>query len=153
MAGSGVPVEGGVVIALRRPRPARGLLRAAGRQVPRGRLDDRMCEFIGRQHTMFLTGEGGLGGALRAGPAGFVQVLDTRWLVWPERDPDALLAELCDTRAVRLLFIDLFHDQLRLRVRGQLEVRPGFVSVLVEEAYIQRISSMRRPLVLVPDES
>jgi hypothetical protein len=162
MAGSGVPDEGGAVIELRRSdraratrplpeRPPHGLLRGARRYAP-DRLDDRMCEFIARQHMMFVAGSG-YGGVLRSGPPGFVRVVDRHRLAWLEDRRDELLGQLGQAAGIDLLFVDLFQDMLSLRVYGRITPVPcppelltgtaRWLGVRVEAAHVQPVAPLR----------
>jgi predicted pyridoxine 5'-phosphate oxidase superfamily flavin-nucleotide-binding protein len=127
-------------------------------------LNDRMWEFVSRQEMMFV-GTADAGGecdcTFRAGPPGFVQVLDPRRLAWPEYRGNGVLASagnISENGHVGLLFVDFFREVIGLHVNGrativedelmrarhpQLPVDPApgrrperWVTVHVEEAYI-----------------
>ncbi|GAA0472254.1 hydrolase [Paractinoplanes deccanensis] len=138
----------------------------AGRQTL-DRLNDRMRRFIGRQEMMFLAtadAGGGCDSTFRAGPPGFVRVLDDEHLSWPEYRGNGVMASLgniTENGHVGLLFID-FRDVIGLHVNGtaeivedpgvQADVPPGqraqlWVVARVQEAYIhcaKRIPRMIR---------
>ncbi|SNY49074.1 pyridoxamine 5'-phosphate oxidase family protein [Paractinoplanes atraurantiacus] len=120
------------------------------------RLNDRMREFIGRQEMMFLAtadAGGGCDSTFRAGPAGFVRVLDDEHLSWPEFKGNGVMASLGNITGnghVGILFVD-FQDVIGLHVNGTAEivedpgdqgdVPPGlraqvWVVARVQEAYI-----------------
>lgn len=122
------------------------------------RLNERMAEFVARQEMMFVSTSDGSGECdctFRAGPPGFVRVLDERTLAWPEyrgNGVKASLGNIVENAHVGLLFVDFFRDVIGLHVNGSaavLDDLPGapaddvpgrrpeqWVLVLVEEAYI-----------------
>jgi predicted pyridoxine 5'-phosphate oxidase superfamily flavin-nucleotide-binding protein len=88
-------------------------------------LNDRMREFIGRQSMMFLAtsdAHGACDNTLRAGPAGFVCVLDRHRLAWPEYRGNGVVASrgnLLENPHVGLLFVDFVQDVVGLHVNGR----------------------------------
>jgi uncharacterized protein len=122
------------------------------------RLNDRMREFVARQEMLFVATSDGTGecdATFRAGPAGFVRVLDERSLAWPEyrgNGVHASLGNIAENAHVGLLFLDFLRDVIGLHVNGRatvLDSLPGvpvdavpgrrpecWVRVEVEEAYI-----------------
>ncbi|GAA2616035.1 pyridoxamine 5'-phosphate oxidase family protein [Paractinoplanes durhamensis] len=119
-------------------------------------LNDRMRGFIGRQQMMFVAtadAGGGCDSTFRAGPAGFVRVLDAGHVSWPEYRGNGVMASLgniTENGHVGLLFID-FRDVIGLHVNGTAEIvedpdeeadaPPGrrarlWVVARVQEAYI-----------------
>ena len=127
-------------------------------------LNERMREFLGRQEMMFVAtsdGHGECDCTFRAGPAGFVRVLDARRLAWPEYRGNGVMASLgnmSENAHVGLLFVDFFTDRIGLHVNGTamivddpairaeypdlpVDPVPGrraerWVTVMVEEAYV-----------------
>ncbi|WP_229070121.1 pyridoxamine 5'-phosphate oxidase family protein [Actinoplanes sp. DH11] len=99
-------------------------------------LNETMRHFIGRQEMMFLAtadASGDCDSTFRAGPPGFVRVLDAEHVSWPEYRGNGVLASLgniTENPQVGLLFID-FHDVIGLHVNGTAEIvedpddRPG----------------------------
>ncbi len=196
MAGSGEPPHddggGGAVIALHRPgstgehvlQQRYGTAERAQRFYEQAMLDhlnDRMREFLGRQEMMFVASSDGRGEAdctFRAGPPGFVRVLDCRWLAWPEYRGNGVLATLgniSENPNVGLLFVDFFRDVIGLHVNGRASIvehrtmaanHPGlpadpvpgrhperWVSVRVHEAYIHCAKHIPRLLKLPRDRA
>ncbi|MGP3999986.1 pyridoxamine 5'-phosphate oxidase family protein [Streptomyces sp. 8N706] len=128
------------------------------------RLNDRMREFVGRQEMFFLATadrHGECDSTFRAGPPGFLQVLDEKTLMYPEYRGNGVLASLGNIEEnprLGILMIDFLRDRIGLHVNGMArlvpdeEVRaahpglpvdpvPGrraqlWVEVTVEEAYI-----------------
>jgi uncharacterized protein len=90
-------------------------------------LNDTMREFIARQEMMFLAtadGDGHCDATFRAGPPGFVAVLDERQVAWPEYRGNGVLASLGNiaTNAhAGLLFVD-FEDSIGLHLNGRATI-------------------------------
>ncbi|POX41014.1 hypothetical protein C3486_11180 [Streptomyces sp. Ru73] len=127
-------------------------------------LNSRMREFVGRQEMFFLATadrHGECDSSFRAGPPGFVRVLDERTLAYPEYRGNGVMASLgnlSENPRLGILFIDFLRDRIGLHVNGrawvvpdeEMRVRhpdlpvdpiPGrraqlWVAVEVEEAYI-----------------
>jgi predicted pyridoxine 5'-phosphate oxidase superfamily flavin-nucleotide-binding protein len=134
------------------------------REQMRDRLNTRMAEFISYQEMVFIStadGHGECDASLRAGPPGFVEVLDDRTLAYPEYRGNGVMASLgnlAENAHIGLLFVDFVRDVIGLHVNGTARVRadpdmrglypwldedevPGrrpemWVVVTVEEAYI-----------------
>ncbi|MEU9479474.1 pyridoxamine 5'-phosphate oxidase family protein [Streptomyces sp. NPDC048191] len=128
------------------------------------RLNPRMREFAARQEMFFLATSdrhGECDNTFRAGPPGFVQVLDDRTLAYPEYRGNGVLASLGNIQEnphVGILMIDFLRDRIGLHVNGRARVLadeemrrerpdlpvdpvPGrrarlWVEVTVEEAYV-----------------
>jgi predicted pyridoxine 5'-phosphate oxidase superfamily flavin-nucleotide-binding protein len=119
-------------------------------------LNEAMRHFIGRQEMMFLAtadAGGGCDNTFRAGPPGFVRVLDEHHLSWPELRGNGVMASLgniTENAQVGLLFLD-FGETIGLHVNGTAEIvedpddqagtPPGqrarlWVVTRVQEAYI-----------------
>lgn len=139
-------------------------------------LNERMREFLARQEMMFVSTSDSTGecdATFRAGPPGFVRVLDPRRLVWPEYRGNGVLASLgniVENPHVGLLFVDFFRDIIGLHVNGYARVvehalmvaahpdlpvdpvpgrRPDvWVSVHVDEAYVHCSKHIPRLLKL-----
>jgi len=127
-------------------------------------LNDRMRTFVSSQEMMFVStsdGRGECDNTFRAGPPGFVRVLDAGRLAWPEYRGNGVLASLgniTENPHVGLLFVDFFKEIIGLHVNGTAEIIPdagmrmahrdtppetipgrraeNWVVVSVEEAYI-----------------
>ncbi|WP_433379098.1 pyridoxamine 5'-phosphate oxidase family protein [Actinoplanes sp. CA-142083] len=90
-------------------------------------LNDAMRGFIGRQEMMFLAtadAGGGCDNTFRAGPPGFVRVLDEEHLSWPELRGNGVMASLgniTENARVGLLFLD-FAETIGLHVNGTAEI-------------------------------
>ena len=92
------------------------------------RLNDRMREFIACQEMCFIaTADAGgeCDATFRAGPPGFVQVLDERTLAYPEYRGNGVMASLGNIEEnghVGILFIDFTRDVIGLHVNGTARV-------------------------------
>ncbi len=100
-------------------------------------LNPEMIEFVGRMEMAFI-GTADAGGecdsSFRAGPPGFLHVLDSRRLAYPEYRGNGVLASLgniSENPHVAVLMIDFVRDLIGLHVNG----RAGIVddAVLREE--------------------
>ncbi|WP_338090484.1 pyridoxamine 5'-phosphate oxidase family protein [Planosporangium thailandense] len=142
-------------------------------------LNERMREFVAEQEMMFVAtsdANGECDNTFRAGPAGFVRVLDDDLLTWPEYRGNGVLASLgniSENPHVGLLFVDFVRHVIGLHVNGRatvvddaemraqcpdLEVDdvPGrrperWVLVEIEEAYIHCAKHIPR-MTKVPRE-
>jgi hypothetical protein len=91
-------------------------------------LNEPMRRFIERQQMMFLStsdASGSCDSTLRAGPPGFVVVLDSGRLAWPEYRGNGVMASLgniSENPHVGLLFVDFVRDVIGLHVNGGAEV-------------------------------
>ncbi|MFG3254030.1 pyridoxamine 5'-phosphate oxidase family protein [Streptomyces sp. NPDC048172] len=127
-------------------------------------LNPRMREFVRQQEMFFLSTADGTGecdSSFRAGPPGFLRVLDERTLVYPEyrgNGVHASLGNIQENPHVGLLLIDFVRARIGLHINGGAELVedaelraevsdlpedpvPGrrgtlWVRVTVEEAYI-----------------
>lgn len=133
---------------------------------------DQMCdylvpamqEFVGRMTMAFVAtadADGECDSTLRAGPPGFLRVLDARHVAWPEYRGNGVMASMGNINEnphVGLLMVDFTDDLIGLHVNGSArlvddadmrrehpelpqEAAPGrraemWVEVTVEEAYV-----------------
>ncbi|MCM2427453.1 pyridoxamine 5'-phosphate oxidase family protein [Streptomyces sp. RKAG337] len=130
----------------------------------RDRLNPRMREFVARQEMFFLSTadrRGECDSTFRAGPPGFVRILDDRTLTYPEYRGNGVMASLGNIREnphVGILLIDFARDRIGLHINGRALLIPDermraehpelpddpvpgrrpqmWVEVEVEEAYI-----------------
>ncbi|MEU9702907.1 pyridoxamine 5'-phosphate oxidase family protein [Streptomyces sp. NPDC047981] len=128
------------------------------------RLNPRMREFVARQEMFFLATadrHGECDNTFRAGPPGFLHVLDERTLAYPEyrgNGVHASLGNIEENAHVGILMMDFLQDRIGLHVNGRARIvaddamrraHPGlpvdpvpgrraqaWVEVTVEEAYI-----------------
>jgi predicted pyridoxine 5'-phosphate oxidase superfamily flavin-nucleotide-binding protein len=91
-------------------------------------LNDEMIEFVGRMEMAFI-GTADAGGecdsTLRAGPPGFLHVLDRRQLAYPEYRGNGVLASLgniSENPHVGMLMIDFTEDLIGLHVNGRARI-------------------------------
>jgi predicted pyridoxine 5'-phosphate oxidase superfamily flavin-nucleotide-binding protein len=123
-------------------------------------LNDAMIEFIGRMDMAFVASADAAGecdSSFRAGPPGFIKVLDSRHLAYPEyrgNGVHASLGNVSENPHLAILLVDFCRDLIGLHVNGLARVvedaemraaHPGlpternperWVVVEVEEAYI-----------------
>jgi predicted pyridoxine 5'-phosphate oxidase superfamily flavin-nucleotide-binding protein len=134
-------------------------------------LSPRMREFVVRQEMLFVSTSDGRGECdctFRAGPPGFVRVLDERRVAWPEyrgNGGPASLGNILENAHVGLLFVDFFRDVSGLHVNGRasivedaempaaVDLLPGrrperWVLVNVREAYVDCAKHIPRLLKL-----
>jgi uncharacterized protein len=90
----------------------------------RDHLNPQMREFVRRQQMFFLATSDAAGecdNTLRAGPAGFVEVLDGSRVAWPEFKGNGVMASLgniSENPHVGILMVDFVHDTVGLHVNG-----------------------------------
>ena len=88
-------------------------------------LNEAMQTFVARQDMMFVAtsdAEGNCDSTLRAGPPGFVVVLDARRIAWPEYRGNGVMASrgnVVENPHVGLLFVDFIRDHIGLHVNGR----------------------------------
>ncbi len=121
-------------------------------------LNERMIQFVGGAEMLWIATADAAGAcdcSFRAGPAGFVQVLDARTLRYPEYRGNGVLASLgniVENPHVGLFFVDFTDALIGLHVNGRARIVDGpptaasrsigspraerWVEVAVEEAYI-----------------
>ncbi|MFD9813149.1 pyridoxamine 5'-phosphate oxidase family protein [Streptomyces sp. NPDC059080] len=127
-------------------------------------LNDAMREFVARQEMLFLATadrHGECDSSFRAGPPGFIQVLDDRYLAYPEYRGNGVMASvgnLSENPRLGILMVDFLRDRIGLHINGRARVVldeemrqqypwlpadpiPGrraqlWVAIEVEEAYI-----------------
>jgi uncharacterized protein len=109
-------------------------------------LNERMREFVGRMEMVFVATADAGGEAdcsFRAGPPGFVGVLDEGTLVLPEYRGNGVMGSLgniAENGHVGLLFVDFCGDGVGLHVNGRaavipselLAARPGLPAAVAE---------------------
>jgi hypothetical protein len=91
-------------------------------------LNERMREFVARQEMMFVStadAGGECDATFRAGPPGFVLVLDSQRIAWPEYRGNGVMASLgnmSENAHVGILFVDFFVDVIGLHVNGRIAI-------------------------------
>jgi predicted pyridoxine 5'-phosphate oxidase superfamily flavin-nucleotide-binding protein len=87
-----------------------------------------MIEFVGRMEIVFIATSdtnGEFDASLRAGPPGFVRVLDDRTLAYPEYRGNGVMASLgnlSENPHIGLLMIDFVEDLIGLHVNGRARI-------------------------------
>lgn len=88
----------------------------------------RMVDFVGRMDMLFIAtcdAHGECDSSLRAGPGGFVRVLDDRTLAYPEyrgNGVHASLGNISENGHVGLLMVDFVEDLIGLHVNGTARI-------------------------------
>ncbi|WP_460862750.1 pyridoxamine 5'-phosphate oxidase family protein [Nocardiopsis coralliicola] len=139
------------------------------------RLNAAMREFVARQDMLFIAtadARGDCDSSFRAGPPGFVHVINDRTLAYPEYRGNGVLASvgnITENPRIGLMFLDFTADRIGLHVNGRARLaddaelradvvdlpvpeNPGqrpvlWVIVAVDEAYIhcrKHIPRLRR---------
>ena len=125
------------------------------RQQVLDRLNERMVQFIGRQEMVWIATadvRGECDCSFRAGPPGFVQVLDDRTVRYPEYRGNGVMASLgniAENPHIGMVFLDFDRERIGLHLNGTARIleaggngdgaRPRverWVEVRVHEAYI-----------------
>jgi uncharacterized protein len=94
----------------------------------RDRLLPSMIEFVGRMEMLFIAtsdGRGECDASLRAGPPGFLLVLDDCTLAYPEYRGNGVMASLgniAENPRIGLLMIDFVQDLIGLHVNGRARI-------------------------------
>lgn len=94
----------------------------------RDRLLPRMVEFVGRMEMAFVAtsdGHGECDSSLRAGPPGFLRVLDDRTLAYPEYRGNGVFASLgniAENGHVGILMVDFVESLIGLHVNGRARI-------------------------------
>ncbi|WP_280671818.1 MULTISPECIES: pyridoxamine 5'-phosphate oxidase family protein [unclassified Kitasatospora] len=93
-------------------------------------LTAQMQAFIARQSMVFLStadADGACDASFRAGPPGFVLVLDDHTLAYPEYRGNGVMASagnITENPHLGLLFLDFTGDRIGLHVNGTAHLRP-----------------------------
>jgi predicted pyridoxine 5'-phosphate oxidase superfamily flavin-nucleotide-binding protein len=113
-------------------------------------LNPLMREYIARQEMAFIATADGAGecdASFRAGPPGFVRVIDERTVMYPEYRGNGVLASLgniTENAHVGILFVDFFHSGVGLHVNGRArvlesDVVEAFTPMLTRMAGVERL--------------
>src|SRR5919108_438012 len=92
------------------------------------RLNERMIQFIGRQEMVWIAtadAHGECDCSFRAGPPGFVQVLDPWTLRFPEYRGNGVMAplgNLLENPHVGMVFLDFDQERIGLHVNGSARI-------------------------------
>jgi predicted pyridoxine 5'-phosphate oxidase superfamily flavin-nucleotide-binding protein len=94
----------------------------------RDRLLPKMIEFVARMEMVFIAtsdAHGDCDASLRAGPPGFVRVLNDRTLAYPEYRGNGVMAglgNLSENPHIGLLMIDFVEDLIGLHINGRAHI-------------------------------
>lgn len=102
------------------------------------RLNARMREFIARQEMLFVAtsdANGNCDSSFRAGPPGFVHIIDDTRLAYPEYRGNGVLASvgnIAENPGIGMMFLDFSHDRIGLHVNGR--------ATILEDADLRRVA-------------
>jgi uncharacterized protein len=91
-------------------------------------LTPLMREFIAKQKMAFIAtadGHGDCDSTFRAGPAGFIRVLDSKTVMWPEYKGNGVTASqgnITENGHVGILMVDFFETAVGLHVNGRAAI-------------------------------
>jgi len=94
-------------------------------------LNDTMQSLIARQEMVFLStanAKGECDCSFRAGTVGFVKVLNSNWLAYPEYRGNGVMASvgnILENPQIGLMFIDFFQSTVGLHVNGEAKALPN----------------------------
>jgi predicted pyridoxine 5'-phosphate oxidase superfamily flavin-nucleotide-binding protein len=92
------------------------------------RLNPLMQEYMARQEMMFVStadANGECDASFRAGPPGFVRVIDDRTVIYPEYRGNGVMASMgniAENAHVGLLFVDFFHSGVGMHINGRARI-------------------------------
>lgn len=113
-------------------------------------LTVRMRKFITAQSMVFLASadlSGACDASFRAGPCGFVHILDDHTLAYPEYRGNGVMASganIAENPHLALLFMDFTTDHIGLHVNGTARLWPGDSLRLVHPDLPQEVAPGRR---------
>ncbi|GAA1893676.1 pyridoxamine 5'-phosphate oxidase family protein [Streptantibioticus ferralitis] len=96
----------------------------------RDRLNAKMREFTARQEMLFVSTadrKGECDSSFRAGPPGFIQVLDDKTVAYPEYRGNGVMASLGNIQEnphIGILMIDFARDRIGLHINGRARLVP-----------------------------
>jgi uncharacterized protein len=91
-------------------------------------LNPLMREYLERQEMVFIStadANGECDSSFRAGPPGFVRVLDDRTVMYPEYRGNGVMASLgnlTENPHVGMLFVDFFHSGVGMHINGRARI-------------------------------
>lgn len=105
-----------------------------------------MAAFVAKMEMAFIStadADGECDSSLRAGSAGFLHVVDSRTLVYPEYRGNGVMASLgniMENPHVGMLMLDFTEDLIGLHVNGSARIAPfeEFAELAVEDRKIER---------------
>ncbi|MDX3657576.1 pyridoxamine 5'-phosphate oxidase family protein [Streptomyces sp. ID05-26A] len=109
-------------------------------------LNPVMAAFVAKMEMAFIStadADGECDSSLRAGSAGFLHVVDSRTLVYPEYRGNGVMASLgniMENPHVGMLMLDFTEDLIGLHVNGSARIAPfeEFAELAVEDRKIER---------------
>jgi len=114
-------------------------------------LNEVMKKFIREQEHVFIAtanSQGAADSSFRAGPTGFVHILSSRQLAYPEYRGNGVMASvgnILENPHIGLMFIDFFKSTIGLHVNGaarviennRLSEEPGVTDALLQDAAVK----------------
>lgn len=117
-------------------------------------LNERMQAFIPRQEMLFISTADNAGhcdASIRVGPKGFIHILDSQNIAYPEYRGNGVYASLgniVENGHIGLLMIDFYESTIGLHINGRAKIvdqiagiqdplAERWVRVSIDEAYIQ----------------
>lgn len=94
------------------------------------RLNDEMIEFVGRMEMAFIAtadAKGEADSSFRAGPPGFIYVIDANTICYPEYRGNGVMASLgniSENPHVGIMLIDFVRDRIGLHINGRATIVP-----------------------------
>ena len=91
-------------------------------------LNENMIDYLKRQTLLFISTadrHGNCDCSLRAGPAGFTQVIDSKNLMYPEYRGNGVLASLgniTENPHIGMFFADFMHTTIGLHINGEARI-------------------------------
>ncbi len=91
-------------------------------------LNPLMREYLARQEMVFIAtadARGECDASFRAGPPGFVRILDDRTVIYPEYRGNGVMASLgniAENGHVGMVFVDFFHSGVGLHINGRARI-------------------------------
>src|ERR687889_1942026 len=113
-------------------------------------LNPLMREYIAEQEMVFVATadeHGEADASFRAGPPGFVRVLDDRTVMYPEYRGNGVMASLgniAENGHVGLLFVDFFRSTVGLHVNGRARIVENH-AVTAFAAILERMAGVEAP--------
>src|SRR5438270_3351518 len=91
-------------------------------------LNPLMREYLARQEMVFIAtadAHGECDASFRAGPPGFVRVLDDTTVMYPEYRGNGVMASLgnmSENEHIGMVFVDFFHSGVGLHINGRARI-------------------------------
>ena len=120
-------------------------------------LNPLMREYLARQEMVFVAtadAQGECDASFRAGPPGFVRVLDDRTVMYPEYRGNGVMASLgniSENAHIGMVFVDFFHSGVGLHINGRARIVED-EAVQAFEPMLARMAGVDQLHDAVPDK-